>query len=449
LTRDKLSFNTELVAKVISNLKRGKAPGIDGLTAEHLLFSHPALSVILCRLFRLILLTLHIPRSFKYSYVVPIPKPKDFRSKVLTFDDFRGIAISPIISKVFEHCFLETFESLLISCDNQFGFKKGLSCSHAVFTLRSIVDSHISKGCTVNLSSIDVSNAFDKVNHHALYMKLMKRHIPVLLLDLIVNLFSNCSTCIKWENVYSPFFMIEFGVRQGSVLSPILFALYIDDISNSCMLAQGCFIIAYADDILLVSTSISELQHFLRICEYELDSLDMVINAKKSCCLRIGPRYDAPCATISTLNGREISWVEEIRYLGIFITRSKSLKCSLTNAKRSFFRAANAIFGKIGRFASEEVTVQLLRSKCLPILLYGLDACPLKKSDYNALDFVINRFFMKLFRTNNVNVIKYCQAQFGFELPSMLLVRRAQKFEYKYRNCTNSVCKMCSRPIVS
>jgi len=61
-------------------------------------------------------------------------------------------------------------------------------------------------------------------------------------------------------------------------------------------------------------------------------------------------------------------------------------------SKRSFYRAANAIFGKIGRYASEEVVLQLVLSKCLPVLLYGLEACPLTKSMLSSLDFVINRF---------------------------------------------------------
>ena len=86
------------------------------------------------------------------------------------------------------------------------------------------------------------------------------------------------------------------------------------------------------------------------------------------------------------------------RYLGVFIVRSRSFKCSLDHAKKSFYRSANAIFGKVGRFASEEVTLQLIKSKCIPVLLYGLEVCHLNKSDLRSLDFIINRFFMKLFR---------------------------------------------------
>ena len=65
--------------------------------------------------------------GFRYSYIALIPKIKDYYSKALTCDDFRAIAISPILSKVFEHCIIKRYESFLVSSDNQFGFKKPLA----------------------------------------------------------------------------------------------------------------------------------------------------------------------------------------------------------------------------------------------------------------------------------------------------------------------------------
>ncbi len=141
----------------------------------------------------------------------------------------------------------------------------------------------------------------------------------------------------------------------------------------------------------------------------------MAINVKKSCCLRIGPRCSFSCANLVTADGRSLPWVNEVRYLGTYIVRSQSFKCSITNARKAFFSASNAIMGKIGRFASEEVVLTLFRSQCLPVLLYGLEAFPLTKHLMQSLDFTVNRFFMKLFKTSSLEVVSYCQEMFNFK----------------------------------
>ena len=138
------------------------------------------------------------------------------------------------------------------------------------------------------------------------------------------------------------------------------------------------YIILYADDILLLAPSVTALENLLNDCERELRDVDMLINIKKSFCLRIGPRHDVSCASVVSLSGQMIPWVNEVRYLGIHIVSSRTFRCSLR-------MAANAVFGKIGGRASEEVIIQIIRTKCMPVLLYGLEACPLRKSDISLI----------------------------------------------------------------
>jgi len=426
-------FDAELTGNIISGLKRGKAMGLDGLTAEHLQYSHPILSVILAKLFNLMLLCNHVPESFGISYTIPLSKVKDCRTKSMTTDDFRGIAISCILSKVFEHCVLNRYRNFLTTGDNQFGFKKGLGCSDAIYSARKIIEQYVNEGCTVNLCAIDLTKAYDKTNHHALFIKLMKRNVPVMLLATLESWLGNCWTCVRWGSNVSEFFQIGFGVRQGSVLSPFLFAVYIDDIICHFSLDYAFHVVLYADDILIIAPSVYELQRALNICEIELNWLDMNINVKKCACLRIGPRCNIKCADIFTSSGNILPWVSEIRYLGIYIMQSRNFKCSLEHAKKSCYRALNAVFGKIGRLASEEVVLDIVSKKCLPVLLYGLEAVPLTKSDKSSLDFITNRFLMKLFKTGNINVVKECQDFFGFVSPSVLLERRTFKFENRHK----------------
>ena len=123
---DNVNIDTELVSNVILDLKLGKAADFTGLTAEHLHYSHPIISVLLSYLFQL-MFSFHCISARctgKYSYIVPLPKPKDVRARALTCDDFRAITISSTVLKGFEYCILNHYGDILYSADNQFGFKK-------------------------------------------------------------------------------------------------------------------------------------------------------------------------------------------------------------------------------------------------------------------------------------------------------------------------------------
>jgi hypothetical protein len=206
-------FDVELIGNIIADLSRGKAAGLDSLTAEHLQNSHPILVSVLVKLFNLIILSCHVPKSFGKSYTVPLPKVKDCRTKTMTVDDFRGIAITCVLSKVFELGLYARYKNYLSSCDNQFGFKKGLSCSHAIYSVRMYVDRFVNEGSTVNICGIDLSKAFDKVNIFALFTKLMERNLPLEVLCIIEQWLQNSWTCVKWSSAMSDIFKIDYGVR--------------------------------------------------------------------------------------------------------------------------------------------------------------------------------------------------------------------------------------------
>jgi hypothetical protein len=166
----------------------------------------------------------------------------------------------------------------------------------------------------------------------------------------------------------------------------------------------------------------------------------MVINVSKSACLRIGPRFNQQCASLTTIDGISLPWVKSIRYLGVEITSSRSFKCCYDGGKKSFYRAFNAIFGKIGRIATENVIINLVKTKCLPLMLYGLEACPVNKRDLNALEFPITRIFMKMFCTTSISVVNECQSHFNFSSVRTLIENRKYNFLQKFAASQNSLC---------
>jgi len=191
------------------------------------------------------------------------------------------------------------------------------------------------------------------------------------------------------------------------VLSPYFFAIFVDDIVNKILDCNiGCYVrhmcvsvfklFMYADDIILLCPSVDGLQRLLRVCERAIKEIDMKINASKTVCMRIGPRSDAKCASLTLSNGAQLMWVDTCKYLGVHFVRGRYFRCTFEDAKKKFFSSFNAVYSKIGRFASEEVVVNLLDTKCIAPMLYGIEACPVTSRHKHSLDFTVTRVFMKI-----------------------------------------------------
>ena len=440
-------FDVQLISELISQMENGKAAGLDDLSCEHLKYSHPVATVILCKLFNIFLAIEYLPRGFGLSYTVPIPKCD---GRALSVEDFRGISISPVVSKLFELAVLNRFSDYFQTADNQFGFKKHLGCRHAVYCLRNVIERYTANNSTVNVCSLDLSKAFDKMNHFALFIKLIERRFPKPLLNIFIMWFDMSFTCVRWYNHYSYFFKLLAGVRQGGVLSPYFFAIFINDIVSvvektnvGCYVSSVCVgIILYADDIVLLAPSVEGLQILLSVCEEFLSSLDMKINVKKSCCIRFGIRHDYDCANLVLCNGGQLPWSTNCRYLGVYLISAKSFRCSFEKARAKFYRAFNGIFGKVGRFAPANVILSLITAKCLPVLLYATEACPVLSRDVSSLRFAMTRAFMKVFRTRTTAVVDECLAMFGvLPIKHQLHIRKV-KFLREFKDIDNNICSL-------
>ena len=221
-------------------------------------------------------------------------------------------------------------------------------------------------------------------------------------------------------------------------MSPYFFAIYLDSLVHRVKcLSIGCVIhsvnfsiLLYADDILLLAPTATALKQYilLIVCEVELKCLDMCINVNKSACIRVGPRYKSNCSNITTSDGQSLSWVTSVRYLGIVIVNAALFSCSFKHSKAAFYRAFNAIFGKIGRIACENVIIELLSKKCLPILLYAIEVCPLSKSNISELQFAVTGAIMKICDTKSKDIANTCAEFFGVRNISTLVNTRQNKF---------------------
>jgi hypothetical protein len=211
---DKNAINVCIIEEIVDKMCSGKASGLDNLSVEHLKYSHPILISILSMLFNLMLKTNYIPDAFGLGITIPIPK-NNSNTKMLSSDDFRGITISPILSKIFENCLLKIINNYIRTSDLQFGFKKDTGCSHAIYTVRSTIEYFNLNNSTVNMCAIDLSKAFDKVNHYCLFIKLLDKNVPRKIILILKCWYDKVFTIVKWNASFSCKVKLVAGVRQG------------------------------------------------------------------------------------------------------------------------------------------------------------------------------------------------------------------------------------------
>ena len=185
----------------------------------------------------------------------------------------------------------------------------------------------------VYVASLDASKAFDGVNHFKLFTTLVQTGLPKSVVDIIINWYSKLSATVRWngQNSTSSFPVLS-GVRQGGILSPILFNVYINCmITNLRKLDYGCHVhnifigcIIYADDLLLLSASVAVLQLMLNTCGDIGSILGINFNAMKSSCIIFG---SSKCMTPEPMNisNCRIEWVDRIKYLGVTLTAGKKV----------------------------------------------------------------------------------------------------------------------------
>jgi len=132
---------------------------------------------------------------------------------------------------------------------------------------------------------------------------------------------------------------------------------------------------------------------------------DMRVNPNKSSCVRFGALYSIKCRNILTSDNCKLVWRDNVRYLGVYLRSARSFACSYSYAKKGMYRAFNAVFGKVGRVASADVVVHLVKTKCLPMLYYAIEVCPTNKSDVSSLQYVNDTCFRKIFNVKSKDVV--------------------------------------------
>ena len=322
----KITVTRPGVLKLLSNLKEHKATGPDGIPSKLLKTCANEICCVLTLIFQTSLDQGTIPTDWKKANIVPVFK-KDDKSLV---QNYRPISLTSVTSKMLEHIVHSNIMTFLeqhsILDDNQHGFRKNRSCETQLITTLNDFSNCLNNKKQIDAVLLDFSKAFDKVDHVQLLSKLEKYGIRHSLLSWITSFLSSREQTVLVEGKSSSAAPVTSGVPQGTVLGPLLFLVYINDIASK--LSPGTKIRLFADDSLLYRVINSPLdQHIL---QKDLDSLQhwelnnkMEFHPDKCNILRITNKINFLPFTYN-IHNVFLKELKSAKYLGVIIDKTLS-----------------------------------------------------------------------------------------------------------------------------
>ena len=254
---ENISITSKDVYDIIKSLKVNKASGMDGVSHRILKEAIESISEPLCKIFNKSLHQGIFPTQWKYANVIPIYKSKE------TFlpSNYRPVSLLSTISKVFERCVFKYLNNYLLLNEiietNQSAFTAGDGTVNQLITIHDDICKLLDDGNDVQMIFFDISKAFDRVWHNGLLFKLEHIGICGNLIDWFKNYLSGRKQRVVIRGQSSTFLEVKSGVPQGSVLGPILFLIYINDITSGITSNKKL----YADDTSLYYPIMKNREH--------------------------------------------------------------------------------------------------------------------------------------------------------------------------------------------
>ncbi|XP_063966129.1 uncharacterized protein LOC135156775 [Lytechinus pictus] len=389
----------------IARLKYGKASGPDNISSEHLKHLGEVSRRLLLVLLNAILHQGHCPQPLKSGIILPFHKGKG----KCTEDprNYRGITLTSTISKLLETCLKPLLEFQLsikdIPDQLQFGFRRGFSCQLTALCLQLIIEVQQVEKRPTYVAFLDAEKAFDKVWHRGLLKKLRAAEPDHFILRTIESLYDGMYSLVYWDGKVSPPIHIQQGVRQGGVLSPSLYTLFIDGLIKTLRDKNlGCHIndryagvLVLADDVALLSNSATELQAMLDTTLAYSQCWRYKINPTKSAVVVMHPKKN-DTQTVWKMGDSPISRKDCHDHLGIPKSGSR-----LDPTDQIISRGLKTFYALHGTGAHTLGLVPTLSSHlwnvyCIPRMLYGTAILHFTKAMEYKLDKAQNHLFKRV-----------------------------------------------------
>ncbi|MES9903304.1 MAG: reverse transcriptase family protein, partial [Sedimenticola sp.] len=383
-------ITTQEISKMIDKCSNSKAASPqDYICYEYIKSTKRQMLPIYCEYFNKIFDYGILPDNWMIGTIKPIYKKK---GSARDPKNYRPITILSCLGKLFTAVLNQRINTFLnnnnILNENQAGFRSGYSTTDHILTLKFLLDKLRTNKKKMYCAFIDFSTAFDKIWRNGLWNKLITTGINGKLFRIIFNMYQDIKSCVSANNTISPFFKSYCGVRQGENLSPILFAIYLNDLQSHLMLNNDgiaiekpntnidvylkLLILLYADDTVIVSDDPHSFQNLLNDFDTYCKTWKLNINMSKTKVIVFGTTKIANFNF--TLNGVHVETVKEYKYLGILFSASGSFlnarKQIASQAKKAMYLLYTRIFNLD---LPVDIQLKLFDQTILPILTYNCE----------------------------------------------------------------------------
>ena len=353
------------IVKVVNKLDSKKSSDIYNISPEIVKLSNQVVADALTIIFNRCIREGHFPDSLKLAKVVPIHKG----DSVLTVSNYRPISLLPIFSKIMERLiynqFIEFIEAQKILSELQFGFQKNKSTEHAITSIISNITNAFDSKQSSYCIFLDFAKAFDTVNHEILIQKLKYYGVHDKSLDLFQSYLSNRTQVVEVNGKLSEKGTIKHGVPQGSILGPLLFLLYINDISQSSDILK---FFLFADDTTVFYSADPSDKNTEQILNTELEKVScwlaankLSLNVKKSNFLHFHYGKSNKERLQIKINNTPVEEKESTKYLGTFIDNKLTWKIQIQHIKTKLARGIGLI-SRIKFFVDEACLLKMYYS---------------------------------------------------------------------------------------
>ena len=378
---DEPNFTLEELIKAIRILKTGRAAGPDQTIAE--MFKASPLFVLerILKVMNSIKVSLHFPEKWAEGITSLIHKDGDDDDP----NNYRAITVTSALAKILAILVNERLDAwateTAIQRKEQIGFTKKCRPSDHLFVLKTLINSYNGQNKKLYTCFVDFQKAFDSVWREALFYKLIKSGMNIGYIKLIKVMYEKTKQSLKLNGGLTRSFRTGRGVKQGCILSPRLFNLFLNDLpeifDDECSpvslgndLKISCLL--YADDLVLLSESPEGLQKCLdRLSEYT-EKWDLKINLSKTKILVFKNNGGKNVRNPEFFAGRhKVEESKMYKYLGTIISNTGNFKSNENNLKKKGLRASFIISKHIAQFAKPSISLSIFEKVVEPLLLYN------------------------------------------------------------------------------